>query len=137
MFRKGLTDFKLLFSITTISPFSTSLTKVAPTISNAQVSDAIIYESFNFPITKGLIPNGSLLQLISYLSLKLENILLEFEIMHQLAYYEFFLFDFAMSWTIVSVSLVVLKIAPSFTNISRSKIALVKFPLCAMLKPPI
>ena len=41
-FGKGFTLFKLLFSITTISPFSTSLTKDAPTISSAQVSDANI-----------------------------------------------------------------------------------------------
>ena len=32
---------------------------LAPTISNAHVSDAKI-KSFNFPITKGLIPKGSL-----------------------------------------------------------------------------
>ena len=46
-------------------------------------------------------------------------------------------FDFAMSCTIVSVSLVVLKIAPSFTNDSLNNKAFVKFPLCATLKPPI
>ena len=46
--------------MTTISPFSTSLTNVAPTISRAQVSDAKMYEFFNFPITNGLIPKGSL-----------------------------------------------------------------------------
>ena len=33
---------------------------VAPTMSSAHVSDAKIKEFFNFPITKGLIPNGSL-----------------------------------------------------------------------------
>ena len=39
-FGKGLTLLISLFSITTISPFSTSLTNLAPTISKAQVSDA-------------------------------------------------------------------------------------------------
>ena len=39
---KGLTLESSLFSIITISPFSTSRTKVAPTISRAQVSDANI-----------------------------------------------------------------------------------------------
>ena len=37
---KGLIVLMLLFSTITISPFSTSLTKLAPTISKAQVSDA-------------------------------------------------------------------------------------------------
>ena len=37
---KGFTHDIFSFSIIMISPFSTSLTKVAPTISNAQVSDA-------------------------------------------------------------------------------------------------
>ena len=46
--------------MTTISPFSTSLTNEAPTISNAHVSDAKIKDPFNLPITNGLIPNGSL-----------------------------------------------------------------------------
>ena len=41
-FGKGFTDFNLLFSIITISPFSTSLIKFAPTISNAHVSEARI-----------------------------------------------------------------------------------------------
>ena len=49
----------------------------------------------------------------------------------------FFLLDFATSCTIVSVSLVVLKIAPSLTKDSLKNNALVKFPLCATLKPPI
>ena len=43
-FGKGLKDFNSLFSTTTISPFSTSLTNVAPTISKAHVSEANIYE---------------------------------------------------------------------------------------------
>ena len=55
----GLMLLISLFSITTISPFSTSLTNFAPTMSNAQVSDARIYDSFNLPITRGLIPKGS------------------------------------------------------------------------------
>ena len=59
-FGKGLKLLSLLFSTITISPFSTSLIKVAPTISNAQVSEAKIKDSFNFPMTKGLIPKGSL-----------------------------------------------------------------------------
>ena len=42
----GFILFNSSFSIITISPFSTSLTKVAPTISNAQVSDAKIKEFF-------------------------------------------------------------------------------------------
>ena len=46
--------------MTTISPLSTSLTKDAPTISKAHVSDAKIKDPFNLPITKGLMPNGSL-----------------------------------------------------------------------------
>ena len=50
----------LLFSITIISPFSTSLTNVAPTMSRAHVSEAKINELFNFPITNGLMPYGSL-----------------------------------------------------------------------------
>ena len=37
---KGLTLFNSLFSIKTISPFSTSLINFAPIISRAQVSDA-------------------------------------------------------------------------------------------------
>ena len=57
---KGLMLFNSLFSMQTISPFSTSLTNFAPIMSNAQVSEANIYDLFNFPITKGLIPNGSL-----------------------------------------------------------------------------
>ena len=32
----------------------------APIISKAQVSDVNTYEFFNFPITRGLIPKGSL-----------------------------------------------------------------------------
>ena len=56
----GLIEVNFCSSITTISPFSTSLTKVAPIISSAQVSDAKMCEFFNLPITKGLIPKGSL-----------------------------------------------------------------------------
>ena len=56
----GFKDFISLFSIQTISPFSTSLINFAPIISNAHVSEAKTYEFFNFPITKGLIPRGSL-----------------------------------------------------------------------------
>ena len=55
---KGLIDLNFSFSTITISPFSTSLIKDAPTISKAQVSDAKMNEFFNFPITKGLIPKG-------------------------------------------------------------------------------
>ena len=58
---KGLILFISLFSITTISPFSISLTNLAPTISKAHVSEAKMYESFNLPKTKGLIPKGSLI----------------------------------------------------------------------------
>ena len=46
--------------MTIISPFSTSLINVAPTISKAQVSDARMKEFFILPITKGLMPKGSL-----------------------------------------------------------------------------
>ena len=46
------------------------------------------------------------------------------------------LLDFAISCTIVSVSLVVLNIAPSFTKVSLKVNALVRLPLCAILKPP-
>ena len=58
---KGFKLFKLPFSITTISPFSTSFINLAPTISSAHVSEAKINESFSFPITSGLIPKGSLI----------------------------------------------------------------------------
>ena len=57
---KGLILFIFTFSITTISPFSTSLTNFAPIISRAQVSEANMYEFYNFPNIKGLIPKGSL-----------------------------------------------------------------------------
>ena len=57
---KGLMLFKLSSSINIISPFLTSLTYFAPIISRAQVSEANTYEFFNFPITSGLIPKGSL-----------------------------------------------------------------------------
>ena len=67
---KGLKLFNSLFSITTISPFSTSLTNFASTISNAQVSDAKIYELPNLPITSGLIPRGSLIP-INFLFVKI------------------------------------------------------------------
>ena len=122
--------FILLFSTTTISPFSTSLTNDAPTISKAHVSEAKINDSFNLPITNGLIPKGSLTP-ISFLlviitrekppfiwkraSINLSTI--------------FSLLDFAISCTIVSVSLVVLKIAPSLTRVSLNAKALVKLPL--------
>ena len=56
----GFIEFSSPFSIIIISPFSTSLMKVAPTISKAQVSEAKMYEPFNLPITNGLIPIGSL-----------------------------------------------------------------------------
>ena len=42
--------------ITTISPFSTSLTYFAPIMSRAQVSDARTGAPFKSPKTKGLIP---------------------------------------------------------------------------------
>ena len=42
--------------IITISPFSTSLTYLAPIISKAHVSDAKTGEPFKSPKTKGLIP---------------------------------------------------------------------------------
>ena len=44
-----------------ISPFSTSLMNEGSiTISSVQVSEANIKELFNLPMTKGLIPYGSL-----------------------------------------------------------------------------
>ena len=64
--------FILLFSITITSPFSTSLINDAPTISKAHVSDAKIKDSFNLPITKGLIPKGSLTP-ISFLLVRITN----------------------------------------------------------------
>ena len=57
---KGLILFNSSFSIKTISPFSTSLTNLAPIISSAQVSDAKTKLFLSFPIINGLIPNGSL-----------------------------------------------------------------------------
>ena len=39
---KGFIDFNFLSSIDTTSPFSTSLTKLAPIMSSAQVSEAKI-----------------------------------------------------------------------------------------------
>ena len=55
---KGLTLLNKLFSIITISPFSTSLIKVAPTISKAHVSEASMNVSLISQL-QGLIPNGS------------------------------------------------------------------------------
>ena len=57
---KGFMLSNLSFSIKTISPFSTSLINFAPIISSAHVSDANTKLFFNFPITNGLIPYGSL-----------------------------------------------------------------------------
>ena len=56
----GLILLSLPPSMTTTSPFSTSLINLAPIISRAQVSDAKTYELFNLPNTRGLIPKGSL-----------------------------------------------------------------------------
>ena len=56
----GFIDESFPFSIITISPFLTSLKNLAPTISNAHVSDAKIYELSSLPIINGLIPKGSL-----------------------------------------------------------------------------
>ena len=61
-FENGFTDSIFPFSTIMISPFSISLMNLAPTISRAQVSDAKIYELLSFPITKGLIPKGSLIR---------------------------------------------------------------------------
>ena len=57
---KGLMLFNPFSFITTISPFSTSLTNFAPIISRAQVSDASTYDLLILPIIKGRIPKGSL-----------------------------------------------------------------------------
>ena len=57
---KGFIVLSLSSSINTISPFSTSLKYLAPIISRAHVSEAKTKEFFNFPITNGLIPKGSL-----------------------------------------------------------------------------
>ena len=46
--------------IITTSPGSISLTKSAPIISKAQVSEHKIYEPSKLPKTSGLIPRGSL-----------------------------------------------------------------------------
>ena len=46
--------------IVTISPGSMSRTKVAPTVSSAQVSEAMIYALSLFPMQSGLNPKGSL-----------------------------------------------------------------------------
>ena len=56
----GFKLFSSSFSIYTISPFSTSLKNLAPIISKAHVSEVNTYEFFNFPITNGRIPYGSL-----------------------------------------------------------------------------
>ena len=56
--------------IITISPFSTSLTNLAPIMSKAQVSEARTYDLFSLPITKGRIPNGSLIP-ISFLFVRI------------------------------------------------------------------
>ena len=74
---------KLLFSITIISPLSTSLKNLAPIISKAQVSEAKTYEFFNLPITKGLIPKGSLTPIIYFVLTSLKHNHLEFEKLHQ------------------------------------------------------
>ena len=57
--------------------------KEAPTISNAQDSDAIIYEFLIYRSLKALFQMDLLHRLIFYLSLEQENILLEFEIEYQ------------------------------------------------------
>ena len=56
--------------ITTISPFSTSLTYFAPIISRAQVSDAKTGAPFKSPRTNGRIPYGSLIP-INFLLVKI------------------------------------------------------------------
>ena len=53
---KGLILSIPFLVIITISPFSTSLTYLAPIISKAHVSDAKTGEPFKSPKTKGLIP---------------------------------------------------------------------------------
>ena len=97
--------FKLLFSMQTISPFSTSLTNFAPIMSNAQVSEANIYDLFNFPITKGLIPNGSLTP-IRVFWVKKTSAYAPWIWKRASIILSIFrsLFDFAISWIIVSVS---------------------------------
>ncbi len=52
----GCEDFISSCSMIKISPGLISLIKSAPIISKAHDSDAIITESFNFPILKGLKP---------------------------------------------------------------------------------
>ena len=56
--------------ITTISPFSTSLTYFAPIISRAQVSDAKTGAPFKSPRTYGRIPYGSVIP-INFLLVKI------------------------------------------------------------------
>ena len=58
MLLNGLYDFTPSLSITTISPFTISLSNLAPIISNAQVSEEIILAFPSDPKTKGLIPRG-------------------------------------------------------------------------------
>ena len=57
---KGLIDSIPFSVMIIISPFSTSLTYLAPIISNAHVSEANTGEPFLSPKTSGLIPKGSL-----------------------------------------------------------------------------
>ena len=60
VFEKGFI-LSIPFSvIMTTSPGSISLTKSAPIISKAHVSEHKIYEPSKFPKTRGLIPKGSL-----------------------------------------------------------------------------
>ena len=55
-----------------ISPFKTSLSNLAPIISKAHVSEAIILAFPNEPKTKGLIPRGSLIA-INFSLLTIQN----------------------------------------------------------------
>ena len=50
---------------------------------------------------------------------------------------KFVLFDRAISWIIISVSEVLWKIAPLSTNLCLNDKLLVKFPLCAIERPPL
>ena len=59
-FGKGLMLSTPSSDMIIISPFSISLTYLAPIISNAQVSDANTGAPFRSPKTNGLIPRGSL-----------------------------------------------------------------------------
>ena len=122
----------------TISPFSTSLTNLAPIMSKAQGSESKTYDSWSLPIIKGRIPKGSLTP-INFLFVRIVNAYPPWilKIASIILSINLGLLDLAISCTIVSVSYVVWKIEPSSTNLFLICIALLRFPLCAMLNPPV